>query len=99
MQRCLVRVSSVNVPLQGHLASVTAVIANDVDNQIISLSADKQIKLWDIRNHKCIQTTSDREVYTQVGQDGDMGLAAATAYSKHSGRSMMGHRDNGLCPH
>lgn len=31
--------------VQGHLSSVTAVVVNDRDNQIISVSADKQIKV------------------------------------------------------
>lgn len=31
--------------LQGHLSSVSTVLVNDRDNQIISLGADKQIKV------------------------------------------------------
>ncbi|MEW5310065.1 MAG: hypothetical protein WDW38_001897 [Sanguina aurantia] len=49
--------------LTGHTTSVTDVIVNDRDNQIISLAADKTMKVWDIRNHKCLQTVTDREVY------------------------------------
>ncbi len=108
---------------QGHTSSVTAVVVNDRDNQIISLGADKQVKvrrptaaclflssplpprppraacaaascapvcaprtpslpnraavvrgvpspqLWDIRNHKCIQTMADREVVPGVEEN------------------------------
>eukprot|EP00192_Tetraselmis_astigmatica_P000660 CAMPEP_0117689666 /NCGR_PEP_ID=MMETSP0804-20121206/24643_1 /TAXON_ID=1074897 /ORGANISM="Tetraselmis astigmatica, Strain CCMP880" /LENGTH=1073 /DNA_ID=CAMNT_0005502517 /DNA_START=57 /DNA_END=3278 /DNA_ORIENTATION=+ len=49
--------------LQGHAASVRSVAINERDNQIISMSADKVIKVWDIRNHKCMQTFQDTEVY------------------------------------
>jgi WD40 repeat protein len=31
--------------------------------QIISLSSDKTIKIWDIRNHKCMVSVQDREQY------------------------------------
>ncbi|KXZ56621.1 hypothetical protein GPECTOR_1g56 [Gonium pectorale] len=48
--------------LAGHNAAVTGVVVNDRDNQIISLSTDHIIKIWDIRNHKCVQTLSDREL-------------------------------------
>ncbi|KAL6759826.1 quinon protein alcohol dehydrogenase-like superfamily [Haematococcus lacustris] len=49
--------------LHGHAASVQSVMV--VDNQVISVSSDKMIKLWDIRNHKCIQTVNDRETYLE----------------------------------
>ncbi|KAG2490207.1 hypothetical protein HYH03_011334 [Edaphochlamys debaryana] len=48
--------------LSGHNAAVTGVVVNDRDNQIISLSTDHIIKIWDIRNHKCIQSLPDREL-------------------------------------
>lgn len=38
-------------------------IVNDKDNQIISLGSDKSIRVWDIRNHKCLQTIQDKELY------------------------------------
>lgn len=42
--------------LYGHTSSVIKVDVNEDNNQLISLSADNTIKIWDIRNHKCIQT-------------------------------------------
>eukprot|EP00798_Chlamydomonas_sp_ICE-L_P018383 gene18383-24853_t len=42
--------------LLGHAGSVMKVVVNDRDNHIISLGADKVVKMWDIRNHRCIQT-------------------------------------------
>ncbi|KAG2450287.1 hypothetical protein HYH02_004795 [Chlamydomonas schloesseri] len=48
--------------LSGHNAAVTGVVVNDRDNQIISLSTDHVVKIWDIRNHKCIQSLPDREL-------------------------------------
>lgn len=42
---------------------LTQIIVNDKDNQIISLGSDKTVKVWDIRNHKCLQTLQDKEIY------------------------------------
>ncbi|PNW80352.1 hypothetical protein CHLRE_07g313850v5 [Chlamydomonas reinhardtii] len=57
--------------LSGHNAAVTGVVVNDRDNQIISLSTDHIIKIWDIRNHKCIQSLPDRELLNmpQMSED------------------------------
>ena len=33
------------------------------DLQIISLGSDKSVKVWDIRNHRCLQTLTDKELY------------------------------------
>jgi WD40 repeat protein len=41
--------------LHGHTASVTEVIANDEENQLISLAIDHVVRVWDIRNQKCVQ--------------------------------------------
>jgi WD40 repeat protein len=49
--------------LSGHTATVSHVIVNDNEQQIISLSTDKVVKVWDIRTYKCLQTMADREVY------------------------------------
>mmetsp|Transcript_37768 Transcript_37768/g.61203 ORF Transcript_37768/g.61203 Transcript_37768/m.61203 type:complete len:933 (-) Transcript_37768:1406-4204(-) len=49
--------------LPGHNASVREVIINDRFNQLISLSVDKVIKVWDVRNHRCLQTVVDKERY------------------------------------
>ena len=49
--------------LQGHNASVQRVIVNEDDNQLISLSTDKVLKIWDIRTNKCIQTIQDETDY------------------------------------
>ena len=47
--------------LTGHLSSVQDVIINDT--QIITLGVDKQIRIWDIRNHRCIQVLHDKTAY------------------------------------
>jgi len=49
--------------LQGHQASVHRVTINDDHYQIISCSADKYIKVWDLRNYKCLQTLQDKTHY------------------------------------
>ncbi|GFR47120.1 hypothetical protein Agub_g8807 [Astrephomene gubernaculifera] len=57
--------------LSGHNAAVTGVVVNDRDNQIISLSTDHVIKIWDIRNHKCVQSLPDRELLTMPQSSSD----------------------------
>eukprot|EP00892_Ulva_mutabilis_P006535 jgi/Ulvmu1/4253/UM193_0001.1 len=49
--------------LEGHSATISDVLVNDSDHQIISLSLDKVVKVWDIRTYKCLQTITDRTVY------------------------------------
>jgi WD40 repeat protein len=49
--------------LVGHTSSIQEVIVNDDRNQIITLSTDKQIKIWDCRTSRCIQTVQDHEQY------------------------------------
>ncbi|KAL3142584.1 hypothetical protein ABBQ38_002902 [Trebouxia sp. C0009 RCD-2024] len=47
--------------LQGHAAAITHITINERSNQIISLSSDKVIKVWDIRNNRCLQTMTDKQ--------------------------------------
>ena len=39
-----------------HNASITKVVISEEKNQLFSLSTDSVIKVWDIRNNRCIQT-------------------------------------------
>ena len=49
--------------LAGHTSAVQDVLILEEKHQILSLSVDKQIKVWDIRNHRCIQTVTDRTAF------------------------------------
>nr|XP_024383322.1 WD repeat-containing protein on Y chromosome-like isoform X4 [Physcomitrium patens] len=42
--------------LHGHEASVMDVQVNEIDNQIVSMSTDSQIKVWDMRSSRCLET-------------------------------------------
>jgi WD40 repeat protein len=44
----------------GHNTTVTEVMVNQTDGHIISLSEDKVIKIWNVKNLNCIQTLTDR---------------------------------------
>jgi len=44
--------------LRGHGASIRKLASNEDNWQILSLSADNTLKVWDLRNHKCVQTLS-----------------------------------------
>ncbi|OQR98474.1 hypothetical protein ACHHYP_08582 [Achlya hypogyna] len=50
--------------LKGHLASVLHLACDDDNFQIISVSSDNVFKVWDIRNHRCLQTFVDRNKFT-----------------------------------
>eukprot|EP00948_MAST-09A_sp_MAST-9A-sp1_P003840 g3840.t1 len=45
---------------------------NEPNNQLISLSSDNVVKVWDLRNMKCVQTIteSDRELIKSITYDG-----------------------------
>lgn len=45
--------------LEGHSAPINDIKVNNSSAQIISLSMDKEIKVWDLRNHQCLQTITD----------------------------------------
>ncbi|KAF0691779.1 Aste57867_17050 [Aphanomyces stellatus] len=50
--------------LRGHTASVLHLACDDDNFQIISVSSDNVFKVWDIRNHRCLQTFVDRNKST-----------------------------------
>lgn len=49
--------------LQGHNASILDILMHENQSQLISLSVDKVVKVWDIRNYRCIQTFTDKTEY------------------------------------
>mmetsp|Transcript_23156 Transcript_23156/g.51119 ORF Transcript_23156/g.51119 Transcript_23156/m.51119 type:complete len:1075 (+) Transcript_23156:90-3314(+) len=50
--------------LQGHNASILDIKVNEGQSQLISLSVDKVVKVWDIRkNYRCVQTFTDKTEY------------------------------------
>ncbi|ETP10804.1 hypothetical protein F441_13625 [Phytophthora nicotianae CJ01A1] len=42
--------------LKGHTSSVLHLVSDDENFQIVSAAADNTVKLWDVRNHRCLQT-------------------------------------------
>ena len=48
--------------LVGHSKSVSNVLINEARHQIISLSLDKVVKIWDTRTFRCLQTIHDSDV-------------------------------------
>lgn len=49
--------------LHGHNAPVLDVLVNEAQHQLISMSQDKVVKVWDILNYQCIQTFTDKTEY------------------------------------
>lgn len=49
--------------LVGHTASVSNVVVDNNLQQVISLSTDKTMKIWDLRTNRCIQTMEDENTY------------------------------------
>lgn len=45
--------------LRGHTSSVLHLASDDDNYQLISVSADNTFKVWDVRNHRCLQTFVD----------------------------------------
>ncbi|CAK9112051.1 WD repeat-containing protein 64, partial [Durusdinium trenchii] len=74
--------------LHGHTSSVIKVVLNDDNNQLLSLSSDNTVKIWDIRNHKCVQTISFASNDTQrKAHVGPVPVTCLNYVSKH--RSMV----------
>jgi WD40 repeat protein len=44
--------------MSGHLAPILGIKTNQTHGHIISMSSDKVVKIWDIRNQNCLQTIS-----------------------------------------
>ena len=49
--------------LSGHTSSIVDVLVSEEEHQIVTLGLDKTVKVWDIRNHKCLQTFYDKNHY------------------------------------
>ena len=49
--------------LHGHNAGIVDVTLNEEKCQLISLGVDKVVKIWDVRNYRCIQTIVDKTSY------------------------------------
>lgn len=50
--------------LRGHTSSVLHLASDDDNYQIISAASDNTFKVWDVRNHRCLQTFVDRHKST-----------------------------------
>ncbi|KAJ3094945.1 hypothetical protein HDU97_007427 [Phlyctochytrium planicorne] len=48
--------------LKGHNAPIVDVTINDLNGQILSLSSDRVIKVWDIRKQQCLQSIGDSAI-------------------------------------
>eukprot|EP00698_Gefionella_okellyi_P023237 TRINITY_DN7870_c0_g1_i1.p1 TRINITY_DN7870_c0_g1~~TRINITY_DN7870_c0_g1_i1.p1 ORF type:complete len:1084 (+),score=205.12 TRINITY_DN7870_c0_g1_i1:81-3332(+) len=49
--------------LEGHKDSIVGIEVNEADSQIITIGADKVIKVWDMRRLLCVQTLQDESIY------------------------------------
>ena len=49
--------------LVGHTASISNVVVDSNLHQVVSLSTDKTIKIWDLRTNRCVQTMEDENTY------------------------------------
>lgn len=50
------------ISLEGHQAGITQLEVNAEFEQVISLSIDRVVKVWDLRNNECTQSVSDDEI-------------------------------------
>jgi WD40 repeat protein len=53
------RLNHPSATLKGHSAPIVDISINDIQGQIISISLDKALKIWDIKNQNCLQTISN----------------------------------------
>ena len=43
--------------LLGHVFTITDIVCNEKDQQLISLSAERVFRVWDLTNLKCLQVS------------------------------------------
>eukprot|EP00002_Diphylleia_rotans_P007246 TRINITY_DN1675_c0_g1_i2.p1 TRINITY_DN1675_c0_g1~~TRINITY_DN1675_c0_g1_i2.p1 ORF type:complete len:1027 (-),score=109.21 TRINITY_DN1675_c0_g1_i2:1051-4131(-) len=55
---------AVSGKIPAHNSPIIGVIFSDAHNTLISASADKEIKVWDIRTLQCLQLLQDRAIHT-----------------------------------
>ncbi|KAJ3417383.1 hypothetical protein HDV05_004848 [Chytridiales sp. JEL 0842] len=68
--------------LKGHNAPVVDITVNQSHGQVISLSTDNVIKIWDIRKHQCVQSIAD----TSLSMKSENGLNAIHFSSELDGQ-------------
>eukprot|EP01063_Lacrimia_lanifica_P015866 TRINITY_DN22520_c0_g1_i1.p1 TRINITY_DN22520_c0_g1~~TRINITY_DN22520_c0_g1_i1.p1 ORF type:complete len:1735 (+),score=612.75 TRINITY_DN22520_c0_g1_i1:166-5370(+) len=83
--------------LVGSRASLLDVAFNDVESQLISLSADSTVRVWDLRTLKCLQTVKEPEL-SAVGVDRKrrrllLGSSRLAFRTSHAVGSVDGFRD------
>ncbi|RLN87416.1 hypothetical protein BBJ28_00023995, partial [Nothophytophthora sp. Chile5] len=66
--------------LKGHTSSVLHLASDDDNFQLVSAAADNTVKVWDVRNHRCLQTfVVDRHRSTpSAAHSGGSGASAST---------------------
>ncbi|KAF1784904.1 WD40 repeat, conserved site [Phytophthora cactorum] len=76
--------------LKGHTSSVLHLVSDDENFQIVSAAADNTVKVWDVRNHRCLQTfIVDRHRGGNATTAGTSGAAAAASmYAGASGANL-----------
>ncbi|XP_067097018.1 WD repeat-containing protein on Y chromosome-like [Osmerus mordax] len=48
--------------MKGHSAAITHIVVNGSDNKIISISKDKNVRVWDLQGCTCLQSIHSRNV-------------------------------------
>lgn len=61
--------------LHGHVSSVCHIALDERLNQVFTLSVDRTLKVWDLRNHRCLQTITQVRCASGVGSGGPAGAA------------------------
>jgi WD40 repeat protein len=54
--------------LEGHGSLLCSLAFNESDHQLISLSTDNVIKIWDLRNFRLVQSIKHNDRYSKLGQ-------------------------------
>ncbi|KAL3671074.1 hypothetical protein V7S43_004256 [Phytophthora oleae] len=68
--------------LKGHTSSVLHLVSDDDNFQIVSAAADNTVRVWDVRNHRCLQTfVVDRHRGGNSVTTGGSGGSAASLYA------------------
>ncbi|KAJ1340618.1 hypothetical protein BSLG_004712 [Batrachochytrium salamandrivorans] len=70
--------------MKGHNSPITDITVNELNGQVISLSVDKNIKIWDIRKQQCLQTLVDTDFHRPDD------IISAVMFNPHSRKIVTG---------
>ncbi|XP_030623629.1 WD repeat-containing protein on Y chromosome-like [Chanos chanos] len=79
--------------LRGHPTPISHIVINGQDNRVISVSVDKNVRVWDLHRHECVQNIPPRDI------DLGRGPISIVCYNYYTKTLIMATHKFGLLSH